>query len=66
MFLLAAEMMNVSPLKCIIFEDSEVGLRAARAAGSHVVRVMGENAVNFNSMEENVCDLQIMDFTELV
>jgi len=39
MFLLAAEKMVVPPEKCLVFEDAEPGIRAARAAGMQVVRV---------------------------
>lgn len=39
MFLLAAERMGVPPEKCLVFEDAEPGIRAARAAGMAFVRV---------------------------
>jgi HAD superfamily hydrolase (TIGR01509 family) len=39
MFLLAAKQMNVSPVKCLVFEDAEPGMRAAEAAGMKWVRV---------------------------
>lgn len=39
MFLLAAEKMGVPPEQCLVFEDAEPGIRAARAAGMQVVRV---------------------------
>jgi beta-phosphoglucomutase-like phosphatase (HAD superfamily) len=39
MFLLAAQQMNVDPARCLVFEDAEPGIRAARAAGMEVVRV---------------------------
>ncbi len=32
-FLLAAEKLGVDPAKCIVFEDSETGIKAAEAAG---------------------------------
>ena len=49
-------MMNVEASKCVIFEDSEVGLLAARAAGSYVVRVTGENAVDFKDIDGSLSD----------
>ena len=52
-------MMNIETSKCVIFEDSEVGLQAARAAGSYVVRVTGENAVNFKDIDNSLSDMQI-------
>ncbi len=39
MFLLAAERLGVRPQDCIVFEDAEPGMEAARAAGMTVVRV---------------------------
>jgi HAD superfamily hydrolase (TIGR01509 family) len=39
MFLLAAERIGVQPGECLVFEDAEPGIIAARAAGMQVVRV---------------------------
>jgi len=38
-FLLAAEKMGVSPTRCLVFEDAELGFRAAEAAGMRWVEV---------------------------
>jgi beta-phosphoglucomutase family hydrolase len=38
-FLLAAQWLNVDPGRCVAFEDSDIGLQAARAAGMHAVDV---------------------------
>lgn len=40
-FLLAAERLGVSPEKCLVFEDTEMGIQAATAAGMASVRVPG-------------------------
>jgi HAD superfamily hydrolase (TIGR01509 family) len=39
MFLLAARRMGVPPERCLVFEDAEPGVAAARAAGMQVVHV---------------------------
>jgi HAD superfamily hydrolase (TIGR01509 family) len=39
LFLLAAARMRVSPARCIVFEDSPNGLRAAHAAGMWAIAV---------------------------
>ena len=39
MFLLAAQLMGVNPVECLVFEDAELGMRAAEAAGMKWVRV---------------------------
>jgi beta-phosphoglucomutase-like phosphatase (HAD superfamily) len=44
MFLLAAERMGVAPRDCLVFEDAEPGIAAARTAGMQVVRVPSRRA----------------------
>lgn len=39
LFLLAAKKMRVPPAKCLVFEDAEPGIQAAKAAGMQWVRV---------------------------
>jgi len=39
MFLLAAKKMGVAPERCLVFEDAEPGIQAAKAAGMKWVRV---------------------------
>jgi HAD superfamily hydrolase (TIGR01509 family) len=38
-FLLCAELMGVDPTKCVVFEDADFGLEAARRAGMDAVDV---------------------------
>ncbi|BBH71381.1 phosphatase [Actinoplanes sp. OR16] len=38
-YLLGAEQLGVDPARCLVFEDTELGLRAAAAAGMAAVRV---------------------------
>ena len=38
-FLLAAARLGVAPETCLVFEDTEMGIQAARAAGMAWVRV---------------------------
>ena len=42
-FLLAAERLGVAPKACLVFEDSPVGVEAARAAGMAVIAVPDPN-----------------------
>ena len=44
MFLLAAKRMHVAPEKCLVFEDAEPGIMAAKAAGMRWVRVPSRRA----------------------
>lgn len=41
-FLRCAELMGVAPEKCIVFEDAEAGIKAAKDAGMFVVDVLHE------------------------
>jgi HAD superfamily hydrolase (TIGR01509 family) len=38
-FLLAAQKLGVNPRECLVFEDTEMGIQAATAAGMASVRV---------------------------
>jgi sugar-phosphatase len=42
--LLAAERLGVVPEKCVVIEDAPAGIRAARAAGMHVIAVATTHA----------------------
>jgi HAD superfamily hydrolase (TIGR01509 family) len=39
LFLLAAQRLGIEPTDCLVLEDSEAGVRAARAAGMDVIMV---------------------------
>jgi len=39
LFLLASRRLGIAPAKCLVLEDSEAGVRAARAAGMEVIMV---------------------------
>jgi len=43
-FLKGARMLGVEPDRCLVFEDSQAGVTAAKAAGMHCVALARENA----------------------
>lgn len=57
-YLRVAQMMDVDPHACVIFEDSPSGIRAARAAGAKVV------GVDRGGRQLEGTDLTIRDFAD--
>jgi beta-phosphoglucomutase len=61
-FLKAAQLLNVPPGRCVVFEDSLAGIAAANAAGMKVVGITtGHQAEELDPL----VDLVIKDYTEL-
>lgn len=61
-FLKAAELLNVPPERCVVFEDSLAGIAAANAADMKVVGITtGHQAEELDPL----VDLVIKDYTEL-
>jgi beta-phosphoglucomutase family hydrolase len=60
-FLKAAEKLNMPPEKCVVFEDSLAGIKAANAAGMKVVGI----TTNHTASELHPVDLVINDYSEL-
>jgi len=63
-FLRAAELLDVTPSACIVFEDALPGIEAARKAGMRCVAVTTTNGAEAFSDFDNIVKI-IDDFTQL-
>jgi HAD superfamily hydrolase (TIGR01509 family) len=52
MYLLTCEHLGVLPQECVIVEDAEHGLEAARKAGAHVCQVSGFHEVDYDRIHK--------------
>jgi beta-phosphoglucomutase len=62
-YLVAAGRLGVDPASCIVFEDSAVGVRAAKAAGMFCIAVRNANALVFQDLTP--ADVIVGSFDEL-
>lgn len=62
-FLIAAERLNASPVKCLVFEDSPSGIDAARAAGMYTIAVPDPHMkdVAYSSAHQIIRNLDDLD-----
>jgi beta-phosphoglucomutase len=58
MYLFAMSRLELSPAECLIVEDNEHGVRAARASGAHVLVVAGPNDVTHDRLLTAINDLR--------
>lgn len=63
-FLAAASCLGVPPAECVAFEDSPIGIVAARAAGMRTVAVANSFAPEVFLAPEVGADMVVRDFTE--
>jgi beta-phosphoglucomutase len=50
----AIKRMDLSPLECLIVEDNENGIKAARASGAHVMEVETVDDVNYENIKTHI------------
>ncbi|MBP1608909.1 MAG: (DL)-glycerol-3-phosphatase 2 [Acidobacteria bacterium] len=62
-FLVAASKMKAQPERCLVFEDAPSGVKAARAAGMHVIAVPDSNMAHypFPEADEILASLEEFD-----
>ncbi|MBW2524346.1 MAG: HAD family phosphatase [Deltaproteobacteria bacterium] len=64
-YLLAAERLDVSPSRCLVFEDSLVGLRAAKLAGMKVVAISHGASPAVLAEQRQIADDEVPSFAAL-
>lgn len=64
-FLLGAERLGVSPLRCVVFEDAPAGIEAARAGGMKAIGVGFVGHHSSETLREAGAHLVVQSLTEL-
>jgi len=54
MYIAAMEKLNLKPEECMIIEDNENGIKAAKASGAWVMQVEKVDEVNFDNIMDNI------------
>lgn len=55
---LAIKRLGIDPSECIIVEDNENGLRAAKASGAHVLKVETVHDVNYENISQFIKEIE--------
>jgi beta-phosphoglucomutase len=58
MYVLAMERLGVTPSECLIVEDNENGIKAARAAGGHLLIVKDVKEVNARNLLRRILEIE--------
>jgi HAD superfamily hydrolase (TIGR01509 family) len=59
MYLSAMSKLGLNPDQCVIVEDNEHGVRAARASGAHVLVVNDPGDVTFERLQAAICSAEL-------
>ena len=57
-YLKSIERMGLTPDECLIVEDNENGIKAARASGAHVLEVSTVNDVNYQNIINKIQEIE--------
>jgi beta-phosphoglucomutase-like phosphatase (HAD superfamily) len=57
-YLLAAQKLGVSPAECLVVEDNQNGIRAARAAGTALMEVSGVDEVSYDRIKRRIAEIE--------
>jgi beta-phosphoglucomutase len=58
MYITAIDKLNLKPDECLILEDNENGIKAARASGAHLLIVNDVNDVNLENISNRIKEIE--------
>jgi beta-phosphoglucomutase len=65
-YLWVAEQLHISPAEAVVFEDSDVGIQAARAGGLHVVGIGGERVAEADIVLPSLAGVTLDNLQQMV
>ncbi|OCG12915.1 HAD family hydrolase [Gilliamella sp. wkB292] len=57
-YLTAMSRMGLSPSECLIVEDNENGIKAAKASGAHLLAVKTVDEVNYDNIKNRILEIE--------
>lgn len=57
-YIKAMEKLNLSPEECLIIEDNENGIKAAKSSGANLLAVKTVDDVNYNNIKTRILELE--------
>lgn len=57
-YIKAMEKLNLSPEECLIIEDNENGIKAAKSSGANLLAVKTVDDVNYNNIKARILELE--------
>lgn len=57
-YIKAMEKLNLSPEECLIIEDNEKGIKAAKSSGANLLAVKTVDDVNYNNIKTRILELE--------
>ncbi len=58
MYITAINRLGVKPEECLILEDNEKGIRAARGSGAHLLKINTIEDVNYFNIKERIAEIE--------
>jgi HAD superfamily hydrolase (TIGR01509 family) len=55
---MAIEMLNLQPEECIILEDNENGIKAAKLSGAHILVINDVSEVNLANITKRISEIE--------